>query len=665
MKSRKILTFLILFTMSCFSLSGASVDSIPVMKSLLGGKLPPETRLRYLTKICISFWNSNPDSSIWYGRKGIVLFGDKVSPERIGRHSFAYGMAWENKGRYDSALFYLRKAQEVCFNAKDSFYAYRAIEQTGSLYRIMGRYDTAAGILNRALDYFKQAKKNYQTMSVLFNIGSVYLEQNRYSKALEYYIESASYDSILGDNSARAIHLLGIGSVYLSLGELFSTTDQDKSENYLNMAANYFRQSLTLFEAVNMKTGYCFASMSLLSAMVALNHLPQADSLIKTCRDCRDFPDPRVKSGFKISLAQMYVMRDHENDAMTMLKEVSREKGEIRILPEFYKSMLLYARLIWNTGNRDSALALAEKSIQWARLHSVTTVAIEGLDMVAGWEKIIGRYDTAFNLLLVSRQYRDTLRREISKEIIDQIELRYRSEILQARVNEMSITQKYDRSRLLLTYLVAVFIILVLGIITISIFVRRRSDNIKRLLAEERARFAEKGKRLMEVEIQNMQLEKLLKEEDLEKVQLEIKLREQELVFQTIVNADLNQKNLAFTEKLGPYLLRIPRKKDQDEFAQTLADVGRESQSDPMQHFDLLFKQMHSGFLEKLLEACPDLSKAELQICTLLRLNLSSKDISRLINLTPASIDGTRHRIRKKLDIDQNLSLTSYLMMIK
>ncbi len=89
-------------------------------------------------------------------------------------------------------------------------------------------------------------------------------------------------------------------------------------------------------------------------------------------------------------------------------------------------------------------------------------------------------------------QNRDTLRREISKEIIDQIELRYRSEILQARVNEMSITQKYDRSRLLLTYLVAVFIILVLGIITISIFVRRCSDNIKRLLVEERARFAEK-----------------------------------------------------------------------------------------------------------------------------------------------------------------------------
>jgi len=665
MKRRKILVILILFTMGWVSLSGASVDSIPIMKSLLGRNLSPDIRLRYLTKICVSFWNTNPDSSIWYGSQGIALFNEKVSPVRIGKHSFAYGMAWENKGKHDSALFYLRKAEEVCMSAGDTFFAFRAIEQSGSLYRIMGRYDTALTIMIRTLEYFKKKGDKFQSMSALFNIGSVYLEQNRYSKALEYYIESASYDSLLGDKSARAAHLLGIGNVYLSLGELFANTDHDKSGNYLNMAENYFRQSLPLFETVNMKTGYCFACMSLLSVIVASHHLPQADSLLKTCRDCRDFPDPRVQSGFKICLAQMDFMLGNEKDAMRMLREISCEKGEIRVLPEFHKSMLLYARLIWNAGKRDSALTLAQKSIQWARHHSVTTIAIEGLDMVAGWEKTLGRYDTAFNLLLVSRQYRDTLNREISKEIFDQIELRYRSEILQARVNEMAITQKYDRGRLFLTYFVAILIILVLGIILITFLLRHRSDNIKRLLSEERARFAENGKRLMKVEIQNIQLEKLLKEEELKKMQLEIKLREQELVYQTIVNADLNQKNLTFAQKLGHFRLRMPRKKDQDEFSQTLADVGRESKSDPMQQFDLLFKQMHAGFIDKLLEVCPDLSKTELQICALLRLNLSSKDISQLINITPASIDGTRHRIRKKLDIEQNTSLTSYLMSLK
>ncbi len=58
------------------------------------------------------------------------------------------------------------------------------------------------------------------------------------------------------------------------------------------------------------------------------------------------------------------------------------------------------------------------------------------------------------------------------------------------------------------------------------------------------------------------------------------------------------------------------------------------------------------------------MSKTELQVCALLRLNLSSKDIARLTNLNITSVEMTRHHIRKKLKLEQGENLTAFLITI-
>jgi DNA-binding CsgD family transcriptional regulator len=115
---------------------------------------------------------------------------------------------------------------------------------------------------------------------------------------------------------------------------------------------------------------------------------------------------------------------------------------------------------------------------------------------------------------------------------------------------------------------------------------------------------------------------------------------------------------------MGEFQLRFQKKKDQDEFGQMLNDMNRDAKKDPLGDFEVMFSRMHHGFFEKLLTTSPELTKAELQMCALLRMNLSSKEISRLLNLTVATIDVTRSHIRKKLKLDQSQSLTSYLIML-
>ena len=672
MKFRVAIFFLLFLQFSPVFCQMTPTDSIPIMKKMLNGELPPESRIKLLSKLCALYWNIDPDTSLWYGMQGKALYGGQVSGRWIARNQFALGMAWENKGNFDSALSYLCQAEVTSLKAGDTMYHFRTLEQTGSLYRMMGKYDTAVLLMSRSLEYFKSRQKIFQIMSALYNIGSVYLEQNRYNKTLQYYLESASYDSILSDSNIMATHQFGIGTIYLNLGTLFKSSDPEKSKNFLSLSKSYFTKSIPVFEAIRMKTGYCFAKMNLLSVMIASDELSQADSLLASCSECLVFKDPRVTSGFMISRAQILHMRGMDREAMALLAKVSLEKGEIRILPEFHRAMLLYASLLWKAGQTDSSFKVATSSLSWARSNSVVQVALEACRLLAGWDQKSANYRKAFDYLTTAALYQDSLSTEIGRETFDQLELSFNNKILKAEIGKLTIEKKYNKTLTIVIMLVALFIVILLTILAIFMQRRRKIAEEKRLIAEARAKLAEKEKYNSDLEVRNITLEKnscdleiQLKNEEVEKLQLEMQLREQDLVYQTVLNASLNQKNSTFTEKLSPFRNRLTKKIDQEEFAQALSEISRDTQTDPLQQFEMVFKQMHGGFLERLVEICPELTKMELQICALLRLNMSSKDIAQIISISPSTVDGIRHRVRKKLNLDSNSSLTTFFLSVK
>lgn len=77
--------------------------------------------------------------------------------------------------------------------------------------------------------------------------------------------------------------------------------------------------------------------------------------------------------------------------------------------------------------------------------------------------------------------------------------------------------------------------------------------------------------------------------------------------------------------------------------------------------FEVWFTEIHTGFYSELRESHPKLSESELKVCALLRLNLISKDIAKVMNVQPSSIDIYRHRIRKKLELSSEENLSTYL----
>ena len=75
-------------------------------------------------------------------------------------------------------------------------------------------------------------------------------------------------------------------------------------------------------------------------------------------------------------------------------------------------------------------------------------------------------------------------------------------------------------------------------------------------------------------------------------------------------------------------------------------------------------EEVNRGFEEKLLKEYPELTKSEREVCSLLRVNLSIKEVSAIRNTTPEAIKSIRYRLRKKLGVSKGIELESFVKNI-
>lgn len=78
--------------------------------------------------------------------------------------------------------------------------------------------------------------------------------------------------------------------------------------------------------------------------------------------------------------------------------------------------------------------------------------------------------------------------------------------------------------------------------------------------------------------------------------------------------------------------------------------------------FEKAFNNADKDFLEKVKQSHPDLSPNDLRFCAYLRLNLSSKEIAPLLNISIKSVETKRYRLRKKLGLEHDSGLVNYIL---
>lgn len=80
--------------------------------------------------------------------------------------------------------------------------------------------------------------------------------------------------------------------------------------------------------------------------------------------------------------------------------------------------------------------------------------------------------------------------------------------------------------------------------------------------------------------------------------------------------------------------------------------------------FKQKFKELSPNFMNQLLAKHPNLTKSEIRLLTLMKIGYSQKEIASMLSIAPDSVKKAKSRVRKKLNLSENIILNDYLSNI-
>jgi ligand-binding sensor domain-containing protein/DNA-binding CsgD family transcriptional regulator len=148
-----------------------------------------------------------------------------------------------------------------------------------------------------------------------------------------------------------------------------------------------------------------------------------------------------------------------------------------------------------------------------------------------------------------------------------------------------------------------------------------------------------------------------------EKLRAEMIHRNKELANQTL---DLIRKS-KFLLNIKDELLKLKRPgidpSLNDKISSLIAKIDRDiDHNKQWEVFESAFDEVHEDFLNRIKNSYPNLTPKELRLCAYLRLNISSKEIAPLMNISVRGVEICRYRVRKKLEIDRDTNMTSFII---
>lgn len=222
---------------------------------------------------------------------------------------------------------------------------------------------------------------------------------------------------------------------------------------------------------------------------------------------------------------------------------------------------------------------------------------------------------------------------------------------------EFTIVPPWQRSKAAFYSYIFLFLLFILLLV---LFIRKRIEISRQ---KERAEHEEELRR-KEEELEN---QKIIAEKEIirlrnDKLTAEMGHRDKELANQTM---NIIQKN-RLLKKLKDELDLILESSKNPEVKTKLLVISRILNKEidnkkQNQIFETYFEAVHDKFFEVLKEKHPKLSPRDCYLCAYIKMNLSSKEIASLLNISSRGVEISRYRLRKKLDLEREENLSVYL----
>lgn len=524
----------------------------------------------------------------------------------------------------DKAILFANRAR----NLSDSLNYLKGVAEAhgelGYSYSRKGDFDRSIEHFEKGIELLRARRDTMGLISLLNDLGSTYSSMSEYDTALEYYFESLELCEAIGLERGISTNLGNIGLAYFELNQDEKAMEfykraleiNQRLDNTNSLATNYNNIGLLHGDQGRFEEalGYHFKALDLRKEL---------DYTMSIANSLNNIGRVYMQKG-KHEMAMEYLIRALQVNG-------GNDKDLSSIIHENITKTYI------SLGQLDSARIHGEQTLLLSQVYGSKLGVKVGYELLTDIYQKLGDYEQAFKYQKLLMAVKDSILNAEKSRQINELQTEYET---RQKEQEIALLEQEKEQEAMLRNAFLAGLVLI-GIIGLLVYNRQRLK-----LKKNRT------------ELDN----KHLQEEQLEK-DLEFKNRQL-----TTHSLHLVQKNEAMKELKEE--IESLKQKDAGDISRDLQKLENKvdysfNLDKDWKEFKLYFEEVHTGFFDTLKEQYPDLTPNELRLSALAKLNLSIKETSTILGITPDSVKTARYRLRKKLGMETEEKLTDFMMMVE
>lgn len=496
---------------------------------------------------------------------------------------------------------------------------------SGSYYRNQD-YPQAIEYKKQAIDIYKNLGETQKIVLAYEHLGIFYSDITDYEKSLSSFFEGIKIVDKDADPAQYNSLILNIGTTYIEAG------NNKQGIQYLRKALDYYR--------VNKNFEHLAATYSNIG--VAYKALKQPDSAVYCFEKALQIA---IENNYLSSIAASY---NNMGDVYLEKKDYKSSLQKYQLALEFFTqnsdergvwhAQSGIASVLKETGEYTSALNLYKKCIEYFKAKSDLSYLVPCLKNLS---EIYDSLKDARQSFVYYREYaamKDSLSQSETLNKMASLQMKLDIDNLEKEnAVKNDLLEKEQKINTLKIYILLGILVIVILIVLIVYNKKQHQRNLLRL--ELKTTQQEKGTLQEELKYRLTELESFALQ-IVQKNDLLNDLKKDLKVFKGIDGHPAEIKNITFKINNA-----IKSNKDLERFSKRVDEVN-------------------ASFFNTLTQKFPDLTEKEKKLCALLKLNLSSKEIAVLNNVSEGAITMARYRLRKKLAIEHDENLAEFFQNI-
>jgi len=558
----------------------------------------------------IYYW-IDPDKGLKLAKNTLNLsnelnydYGIATTMKNLGRH-------FSRRHNLDSATYYLNQSLKH-FTLLDNSHQIGLVKYylANTLLK-KGNYEQAHLEIDKNLTYYTEVKKDSALLLRLHKLkASVYMRQTKYDLGIKNAMTAIEIAKNINDQR----ELLGS---YTTLGNLYNYIIDDEN------SIKYQKKALEIGRKLNDKAAIA----------TNLNNLGNSHYFIKKYDESLNYLFESLKISEELEnngriatttfiIGRLYVETDRVNKGIPYLNR------SIHYSRNIAKNPLSH---VWGLNGLTRAYIKLKKPLLAIKLSNQAIQIADSIgnidDLYVAYQnkmdayKLEGNYKLALeNHIKYKAVYDSVYNIEKSKEIQNltkKFETKEKEQQIVLQENEIDLLEEKEKVSSLQKSLLSGGLLLSLVLITIGFYGFKQ--RLKRNKLER------------------------------EKVEAELMFKKKELTTHALHLAKKNEVLEGLKMKA-----EVLKKSDNSDsgYQQLIKTINFDLKDDNnWENFSKYFQEVHTNFNDTVKEKFPSVTANELRLMALLKMNLSSKEIANILNISPEGIKKARYRLRKKLNI--------------